>query len=226
MPRYRLRYAKRWAARFLSHLDMVRLFERALRRAAWPVSLTGGFNRRPKMVFAAALPVGLTSTAEYVDVWVEEAIEPGGALAVLNASLPPGVEVLALAPVPEGRANLMAAVRAARYLFAWPTGGEELARRWLALERRPRWCVVRRTKKALRTIDIKPLVYEAHLARRGSSGILKLTVASGQESNVRPGEVVELLVECGEGGFPEPFCIHRLELFIERGGRLVTPLET
>lgn len=93
VQRLRVAFRKMGATRWIGHLDVNRTWERALNRAAIPMAYTQGFNRRPRMQFASALPLGYTSACEYVDLWLETEIEPAQALAQIQARMAPGIEV-------------------------------------------------------------------------------------------------------------------------------------
>ncbi len=98
--RLRLRYSREGLARFTSHLDAVRMWGRAVRRAGVPVCMGAGFARRPFLKFGHPLPLGMASTAEYLDVFLHSPMPPGEAAARLGAVLPEGFRVLAAALVP------------------------------------------------------------------------------------------------------------------------------
>ncbi len=99
---YRLLYAKQGDIRFLSHLEMIQVFFQAFRRARVTLHFTQGFNPVPRASFSPALPVGTESLAEYLDVDLTEPIAAEGEfLTRLNAQLPPGLEILSAAKVPE-----------------------------------------------------------------------------------------------------------------------------
>lgn len=99
VQRIRMTFTKEGTARYISHLDLARAVERALNRAELPVAYTQGFNRRPRLSLAAALPLGYTSRAEIADVWLTEAVDPQRFLARLAFSMPPGIAVSAAAEV-------------------------------------------------------------------------------------------------------------------------------
>ena len=102
--RIRLRYTKLGKVRFLGHRDLARGLERALRRAEVPVARTGGFSPRAKVAFGLALPTGAESTAEYLDLDLAEGavVEVDALPGRLSAVLPPGVDIVAAAPVLPG----------------------------------------------------------------------------------------------------------------------------
>lgn len=90
----RARYTKTGHMRFLSHLDLVRLFERAFRRADLPLAFTQGFNPHPIISFAAPLSVGVGSIAEYVDVQLAKPMAPITFVKIMNDHLPPGIVIM------------------------------------------------------------------------------------------------------------------------------------
>jgi radical SAM-linked protein len=97
----RVKYAKRDRARFTSHRDFGRAFERALRRAAVPMAYSSGFSPHPRISYANAAPTGAASEAEYLDIGLAAACDPDKVRDALDAALPPGldvVEVVAAAP--------------------------------------------------------------------------------------------------------------------------------
>ena len=94
MQRLRIRYAKRGRARFTSHRDFGRAFERALRRAGIPMAYSSGFSPHPRISYANASPTGAASEAEYLEIGLAEARTPAAVQAALDAALPPGLDVL------------------------------------------------------------------------------------------------------------------------------------
>jgi len=96
------RFSKEGEARFLSHHDLMRLFERALRRAELPVQMTQGFNPHPKLSVVLALPLGLEARDEALEVAFEPAVEPAEAQARLGCQLPAGLRLGSAEVVPDG----------------------------------------------------------------------------------------------------------------------------
>ena len=91
---YRLRFSKRGRERFLSHLDLVRLFSRALRRADVPVRFSEGFTPRAALSFPSALGIGLESVDEILDLELSRDLPGDDLRSRLNAQLPEGVRIL------------------------------------------------------------------------------------------------------------------------------------
>lgn len=94
MPRIRIKFRKGEAARFLSHRDIMRAFERAIRRAKLPVVYSQGFNPHMKISWGNALKVGAVSEAEFAEIQVEAWLKPQELLTRLNQQMPAGLEIL------------------------------------------------------------------------------------------------------------------------------------
>ncbi len=97
VQRLRIRYAKRGRMRFTSTRDFQRALERAVRKAQLPVAFSAGFHPHPKISYANAAPTGTASEAEYVEVSLTRLVEPASVAALLDASLPEGLDVLEVA---------------------------------------------------------------------------------------------------------------------------------
>jgi radical SAM-linked protein len=94
--RWRLVFAREEAARFMSHLDTAHAWERALRRGNVPVATSQGFTPRPRLVFAAPLPLGTLAEHDLADLYLAERITRPGLRALLDSGLPPGYRVVDL----------------------------------------------------------------------------------------------------------------------------------
>lgn len=113
---YRLRWAKRGGARFLSHLDVLRALLRAIRRAQLPVALSQGYNPHLKIASAAALPLGVESEAEFVDVQLTRPMLPVELARRLAPALPPGFSLREVRYTPRGGRALAAYESVSRYV--------------------------------------------------------------------------------------------------------------
>ncbi len=113
--RVRLMFATSGPLAYVSVLDLGRLWERALRRAAMPLRYSQGFNPRPKMQFAAPLPTGCGSEVEWLDIWLTEPREPAAIKVALADKLPPDLRVIEVALVPENAPALSEQMEAVTY---------------------------------------------------------------------------------------------------------------
>ncbi len=98
----RVKYAKRGRARFTSHRDFGRAFERALRRAGVPMAYSSGFSPHPRISYPNASPTGAASEAEYLEIGLAAACDPDKVRASLDEALPPGLDVVEVAVARSG----------------------------------------------------------------------------------------------------------------------------
>lgn len=113
MQRIRIKYKKE--LKFIGHLDMVRLWERTLRRTDLPAAYSEGFNPRQKLSFGPPLPLGFTSECELLDIYLEKWMNPEQVKEQLAGVLPPGIEIVEAGNVFLARASLTAEIRTAAY---------------------------------------------------------------------------------------------------------------
>jgi radical SAM-linked protein len=102
VQRLRVKYAKRGRARFTSHRDFARAFERALRRAGVPMAYSSGFSPHPRISYANASPTGAASEAEYLEIALAEVCDPEKVRAALDAALPAGLDIVQVVPASAG----------------------------------------------------------------------------------------------------------------------------
>ena len=113
--RYLLRYEKSGTARYIGHIDFIRAFQRAMKRAGLPVSYAGGFNPRQRLSFALPLPVGFAGYSEYAEIFLTEPADCPEIIKRLNNTLPSGVSARAARPLGESEKGPASVVRAAKY---------------------------------------------------------------------------------------------------------------
>ena len=92
--KYRLLLRKDDRARFVSHLEYITVLTRAARRAKLPLRFSGGFHPQPKLSFSDALPTGVASDVEIIDIELSRQYEPADLATILNRQLPDGFFVL------------------------------------------------------------------------------------------------------------------------------------
>jgi radical SAM-linked protein len=109
--RLQLKFTRGPEVRYISHLDLMRLWERALRRAGIPIAYSEGFNPRPRMALGSPLAVGVTSDGELLDLFLEQRISPYHLTTSISKELPDGISILEVAemglkvPSLQSRAN-------------------------------------------------------------------------------------------------------------------------
>ncbi|HRQ39525.1 MAG TPA: TIGR03936 family radical SAM-associated protein [Chloroflexota bacterium] len=162
VQRLRMTFGKGGPARYISHLDLARALERALNRASLPVAYTHGFNRRPRLQMATALPLGYTSAYELADVLMMERVEPEAARQQLMARMAPGIEVFHMADVPLQAPSLQASTVESTYVATPldPVDRQELAGRIAELLAAPQLLREREQKGKLKSYDLRPLLLD------------------------------------------------------------------
>ena len=118
----RIKFAKSGAMRFIGHLDVMRFFQKAIRRAGIDVAYSEGFSPHQIMSFAAPLGVGLTSNGEYLDIEVRSHAGAEDMKRRLEAVMVEGMEILSVTALEEGTRNAMASVAAAEYSVRFRQG--------------------------------------------------------------------------------------------------------
>ncbi len=168
VARVRLRFAKRGRLRFLSHRDVARSFERAVRRAGVPVSHSHGFSPHPRLSWVGAAPTGTASEAEYVEIGLTRPVELSALIAALDAALPAGIDILDAAVA--GGASLADRIDASRWTIQLPgVEPEALSAALDALLARESLVVERVTPNGRRQVDVRAAVVTATVERDAPS---------------------------------------------------------
>ena len=190
--RLRITFAKGEAIRYCSHLDLARAWERSLRRANVPLAYSRGFNPRPRLQIAAALPLGHTGDQEMLDAWLEQPMSAGDITASLDGKLPGGLWVQAVRPVVRREPALQTRVASAVYraTVEWEEPTEAVEGRiagLLAAEALPH-------ERKGRPYDMRPLVEDLWLEQDVSSEVvLGMQLAARPGATVRPEAVLHVL---------------------------------
>lgn len=187
----RVRFGRTGPALWLAHLDLMRTFERSVRRADIPVHWSAGFNPRPDLVFALPIGVGLETCADYVDIGLDDPSADSGMLVErLNLMLPEGMTALYGWGMPVSHESIMSRIAAADYLIE-ATGvaaaaAEALSQSSLMIDKPSKGRTLR--------VDIRPLVLAA---RTDSPDRIRLRVKAGSRENLRPDLFLQSLVLYG-----------------------------
>jgi radical SAM-linked protein len=211
VQRLRLVFSKGGPTRYIGHLDLARTLERSLNRSRIPLAYTQGFNKRPRMQLADALPLGYTSDAEIADIWLSEAIDVGDARRRIQARMAPGLDIMSVEEVPIADPALQTRTLSATYEV---TLLDEVERAWL--EARVRGFLASKTCPAERggkSYDLRPLVFELRVVSgQEDYQRLMVTVALRPGNTGRPDEVLRAL-----GIDPDATGIHRKRLELAEG---------
>lgn len=223
----RMKFKKHGCMKFIGHLDIMRYFQKAIRRADIDIAYSEGFSPHMIMSFAAPLGVGLTSEGEYVDLQVNSCASSKAAVDALNSVMVEGMEVVSFKLLPETVKNAMASVAAADYFVNFregyaPENWEEKFEQFLQKEE---MLIVKKTKRSEAEVDLKPMLYKAEIRDGG----IFMQVACGSVNNLKPELVMEAFAKDAEIELA-PFALEvcRLEVYADLGSenaRKLVPLE-
>lgn len=223
----RIKFTKGEEIKFIGHLDIMRLFQRAVRRAGLPIGYSKGFNPHQLMAFANPLSLGMTSLAEYGDFEFAGEVEPQEIIDKLNSVLPDGVKVLAATPLPEGTPKAMASVMAADYLAEINQAAEmELLQKGIQnFLAQKEIFVVKKTKHNLKETDIRPDIYSIENQSDAEEIKLFFRLAAGSNQNLKAELFVKTFFEF-MGWVWNPYTVRytRMELYKKEGNAYV-PLD-
>jgi len=186
-----IRFEKREALRFISHHDLMRAFQRAVRRAGLPVRLTEGFNPRPRIVFPVALEVGVASLDEAVEIEFTQCLTIQQVSQRLSATLPPGLVLKTVTALPLSRAS-QTPLRLVYRLHLREAGVAVPAQASTRLLQAPALPFARPREKSVQNVDLRPALLDLSLDQDGD---LLLTVRPGPKGTARPLEVLSLLLQ-------------------------------
>ncbi|MBN1453934.1 MAG: DUF2344 domain-containing protein [Anaerolineales bacterium] len=184
--RIRITFSKQGALRYIGHLDLHKLLERSIRRAKLPLAYSQGYHPQPKLNLAAALPLGFSSRAEVMDIWLNEDV--GDVVSALQANVPLGLTILQAERVDEHAPSLQTQVIAAEYEVEimeaeYGAGLTERIASILESESIPR---VRRNKQ----YDLRPLIEDLTIS---DDGYIFMLLTARESATGRPEEVLAAL---------------------------------
>lgn len=191
----RVKFSKHGAIKFIGHLDVMRYFQKAIRRAGIDIAYTGGFSPHQIMSFAAPLGVGLESNGEYMDIEVHSITSTKDTLERLNQQMAEGIAVLEAKRLPDNAGNAMASVAAAKYTIRFRESYEPDFDYVTLLDefyQQEEIVVTKKTKKSESTFDMKPYIYACQVEDDGS---ISLTVDASSSGNIKPSLVISALYE-------------------------------
>ena len=211
MNRVRVRFGRGEELKFISHLDLTRLWHRALRRAGIALAYSEGFNPHPRISLAAPLQIGVTSEGELMDVYTVQPVTPSDFTSLLGAEIPVGLSLLRVFNVPLNIPSLQSQVSFADYdVDVMTPEGYDIGQAILNLMKSASipWCHRRDT--GARDYDLRPLVISLNLAcRKDNVANIKMRLRSGAGGTGRPEQVIMAL------GLDNPLSIHRTGLILE-----------
>ena len=224
----RIKFNKHGVIRFIGHLDLMRYFQKTIRRVGIDVSYSGGFSPHQIMSFAQPLGVGITSNAEYMDIQVDSFTSCEDVKLRLNAVSIPEIQVLSVKILPDDAENAMASVAAAEYTIRFKENKAPALDFDALIDKmmqRGEILFIKEGKKGAREVNLRPGIY--HFTY--DSNAFRLLVDASSGGNIKPAQVMNsLLSEAGLELEDNALNIVREEVYAsvdtENGTKLI-PLE-
>ncbi|SHH35291.1 radical SAM-linked protein [Caloranaerobacter azorensis DSM 13643] len=234
MGTIRVRFSKKDDMKYISHLDLMRLFQRAFRRADIPVKYSQGFNPHPKFSLATALPIGVTSDGEYMDVELENDIDKDEFINKLNDVLPDGIKILSGKYIKTSK-SLMSLIEWSDYIIEFYITGniskEDVENCIGKILKKDKIYVkkvkIKNKKEIIKEVDIRSGIRNLKLlVIEGKRVIIKATLKSGSKGNLKPRYIIDVMKKIGNMEIvDDSIKIHRLELYSQKNNKLVSPLD-
>ncbi|MBR2861068.1 MAG: TIGR03936 family radical SAM-associated protein [Clostridia bacterium] len=183
-----LRFEKGNEVKYISHLDMQRLFQRALRRAKLPCAYSQGFNPHLLISFAAALPVGVCSDAEFVEFQLTKFIHPLEVMKRLNEVMPKGVKILNAIEPEESFPNVGSVIALAEYAFT-TKNGDDYSKALKDILAQEEITIEKKAKKGFALVNVRPMIHR--LTQNGE--VIKATLSCSNSENLRADKMAEIL---------------------------------
>lgn len=206
--RLRIIFGKTGAMKYTGSLDVSKIWERILRRADLPIMYTQGFNTRPRIQLAMALPLGITSECEILDVSLREQItfDETELIEKLLAVSPVGLDIFAIEEVEIWESAMQSLVESAEYRLHFEDGIERdiLQQKVDDIMNRDRIIVEKIRKRKRSVMDIRPLIIDVHIDNNNDL-IAHLSV--GDRGNMRPDQLIEQM-----GLSDQYISVHRYKL--------------
>lgn len=226
----RIKYTKPELVKFIGHLDVMRYFQKAVKRAKLDIAYSKGFSPHQLMSFAAPLALGVTSEGEYFDAEFNSLVSSDEFVRRFNEQMAAGIEVKDVVLLPDNAKKAMSIVAASDYVITiLDTVSEDVKTQMLSytphLLEKESIEILKKTKKNEKVEDIKPGILKLSVENTDK---LYMLLATGSEYNLKPELVVQAI--CREIGYEYnrfDYQIHRIETYMKNeDGKLVSLLES
>ncbi|HEY6010589.1 MAG TPA: TIGR03936 family radical SAM-associated protein, partial [Nitrospirota bacterium] len=219
--RIRMKFSKLGRVRFLSHLDFMTLFHRAIARAGVPIAFSQGFNPHPKIAFGPALSVGMESETEFLDMETDPLLDLPQTIRELNNSLPEGVRILEARIIPKKAPSLSGHISRYRYEVGVPGQEEDgLEERVSAFSSRASVLVAKEGRQK----DIRKGIEAITVISAGHPAAISVVLVDQGEIKPRVQDVIEQLFGIGREQ-ATLFRVKRVEMFCREKEAWIGPLE-
>ncbi|MBQ3427799.1 MAG: DUF2344 domain-containing protein [Clostridia bacterium] len=212
MAKYILKYGRDDRVKFISHLDFVRCFHRAVRRSALNFEFSQGFNPHPVMTIAQPMPVGVTSECEYMKVGFVTELDADAIVRELNRAMPPGFMFYAAHKL-EAKEIDLTKISRAEYIVEIECEKPCDVSMLMAQEE---LIVPKKTKSGIKDSDIRPHIFVVEdMGFKDGIQTVKMIVSCGSAYNLKPQTVVEAMAKYCDGFTFTFTASHRRRMMID-----------
>lgn len=208
MYKVRLSFYKKGYAKFVSHLDLMKMFQRIFKIAEVDIAFSQGFNPHPKMSIAYPLPVGNTSDEEYIDIQLNSEPDYEKIVTQINSAMPMDIKITK-AWEPKENMNLLCF---SKYTVkgSLTHSVDNLEKLIYGFLQRQDIVIAKKTKKGVSDADIKPWIKELKLLENSDKDfVLQMVLSTGEKANLKAVSVLEALSKYIEEFKPLYFDINR-----------------
>lgn len=214
MSKYRIKYERNDNARFISHLDLMRTFNRTLKRAKAPLEYTQGFNPHTIMTVALPLSVGITSESEYLDVTFKEDVDTAALKEKLNSVIPMGLKVLQIRKADDERA--FKHIETSLYTVTFKSEKAPDCRKFMQMGEA---VVLKKTKSGEKEENILPDIHLLECDGKDGAYTINMRLNAGSKRNIKP-ELVMSAIEQFQCIGAEDIKIHRKAIYFDDGAEV------
>ena len=212
MNKIRIRYSKTGKARYISHLDLMSLLTRALKRSGVRLAYSEGFNPHPYLSVALPLPVGCGSMCELADFGTEAQLLPDGLPELINPALPEGVEIIS-AYMPQRKFSDIKWIGLSGALCYDAGVTDEAIQCMTMLFTSENLIVPKKTKRGISDIDIIPYIRDVRVAKTGDTSAGIGVKVSAQDPTISGETLLSAMITGGRSHAPDFASFTRMELF-------------
>lgn len=242
----RIKFTKSGPLKFIGHLDIMRYFQKAFRRAELDVEYSQGYSPHQIMSFAAPLGVGLTSDGEYLDVQLHTCDAPDIMIQRINKVMSDDIQVVDFQMLPDNSKNAMSIVAAADYMVSLKDGYSFMDKavfeqKFEEFFKENSVVITKKTKKSENEVDIRPFIFQysfqqdefyensgqTHKSENGFQSVAEsyhngicvfMQLSTGSVNNLKPELVMEAFCQYANIEFNEfAYQIHRIEVYTDLG---------
>jgi len=202
--KYRIKFIKTGNVRFIGHLDLMSLFNMAIKRAGVPIAYSEGFNPHQLLSFALPLSLSYHSNGEYLDMALSEPFDCKKLVESLNAAMPDGINITKAARMSNDTKNSACIVSACDYSVVFPSELKISATTADGFIAQKEIIITKKTKKSLADVDIAPDILAFNVeSLDGHIKKIHMRISAGPERSIRADSVIKALFAYAPLDYPE-----------------------